>query len=147
MLSALTPTTSWNCRPITPTLRPVQTPGDIVKFWREKRGLSQAKLASEIGTTQQEIDKVEDNTRRMTWRWLERLAGGLDLKPWELLPGVDPKQVAEEQQILKIYRQLPADERQRLIRLAEALLPQGTPAQDDRYPTTPAAPTTLHEPD
>lgn len=113
---------------LTPTLPGMRTLGSLVSYWRDRRGLSQSQLAERIGASQQEVSKIEKDKRATdTLPWLRRLAQALDVEPWQLLSDADPTQAEAEQALLKIFRRLPHDERDRLLRLAEALLPRDRP--------------------
>ncbi|MCA3264945.1 MAG: helix-turn-helix domain-containing protein, partial [Azospirillum sp.] len=60
-----------------------------IKDLREAQGLSQDELAKRVGTTRQQIFRLEKNQRRLSDVWIERLARALDCAPAEFLsPGV-----------------------------------------------------------
>lgn len=52
---------------------------------REARGLSLEALATEAGTTNQQISLLESGKRRLTVDWLLRLSKALTCHPWELV--------------------------------------------------------------
>lgn len=59
-----------------------------LKDLRERKGLSQAKLASLAGTSQPQIKRLEDGSRELTVAWAERLAPHLGVTAEQLLfPG------------------------------------------------------------
>lgn len=58
-----------------------------VRQWRSSRNLSQQELAERCGTTQPTIYKIEMGQRKLTDRWLERLAIALSVRPADLLEG------------------------------------------------------------
>jgi|GEM_PF-2680401 len=49
-----------------------------IKEMRLNRGLSMQALANKIGTTQQQIDRLEKGKRRLTTEWLQKLTRGLE---------------------------------------------------------------------
>lgn len=57
-----------------------------ITYFRKKRGLSMQKLATRVGTSQQQIDRLEKGKRRLTVEWLERLSEALDCSMMDLLP-------------------------------------------------------------
>lgn len=59
-----------------------------IKTERLKQKLSQRKLAEIIGTSQQQIDLLEKGDRKLTLEWIERIAEGLGISPFELLPEI-----------------------------------------------------------
>jgi SOS-response transcriptional repressor LexA len=58
---------------------------DHLRLAREDVGLSTQALADLVGTSRQQIEKLEKGTREFTKRWAERLAPYLNKKPVELL--------------------------------------------------------------
>lgn len=57
-----------------------------IKILRKKRGLTMQELAGVVGTTQQQIDRLEKSRRRLTVDWLEKLSVALNCEMVELLP-------------------------------------------------------------
>ena len=53
---------------------------------RERRSLSQKKLADMVGTSQPQIDRLEKGDRGLDQDWLFRLAKALECQPADLLP-------------------------------------------------------------
>lgn len=53
---------------------------------RKAIGLSQAVLAERIGATQTEIHCLETGKRKLTLEWMAKVAAGLGVPVWELLP-------------------------------------------------------------
>jgi SOS-response transcriptional repressor LexA len=56
-----------------------------VAFFRTKAGLSQEELAQRIGTTNQQIGRLESGKRKLSPDWMERLAPALGIRPHELI--------------------------------------------------------------
>lgn len=52
---------------------------------RKKNGLSMQELANLVGTSQQQIDRLEKSQRRLTAEWMEKLSNALNCKPVELI--------------------------------------------------------------
>lgn len=52
---------------------------------RKRAGLTQADLAGRMNTSQQQVWRLENGTRRMTFDWAERIAAALDVAPADLL--------------------------------------------------------------
>lgn len=57
-----------------------------LKEIREAKGLSQVKLAELVGTSQQQIGKLEKGERKLSPEWQIRLAKALDCRPVDLMP-------------------------------------------------------------
>lgn len=57
-----------------------------IKELREQLKMSQEDLAQAVGTTNQQIGRLEKSRRNLTQKWMERLAPALHVRPPELLP-------------------------------------------------------------
>jgi transcriptional regulator with XRE-family HTH domain len=90
---------------------------------REARGLSLDALATEAGTTNQQVSLLETGKRRLTVDWLLRLAEPLKCHPWELvasdLPGPP---LAEEVRLITRFQALSRGQRSALLRLMDAIV-------------------------
>ena len=62
------------------------TSGDRIRAQRELRGWKQEDLAAAVGTTGQQISRLETGARQLTEKWLSRLARALGCTPADLLP-------------------------------------------------------------
>lgn len=58
---------------------------NLIKFWRDQRGLTQKQLAKLIGTTNQQIGHLESGRRNLTQAWMVRVAPALQVLPVELI--------------------------------------------------------------
>lgn len=56
-----------------------------IREWRRRRGLSMQRLAEKIGTSRQQIHKLERGERRLSEDWLRRIAAPLGCLPADLL--------------------------------------------------------------
>jgi transcriptional regulator with XRE-family HTH domain len=56
-----------------------------IKEWRLKRGLSMQALAERVGTSRQQVHKLERGERRLTEDWMRRLGNILECAPADLL--------------------------------------------------------------
>jgi transcriptional regulator with XRE-family HTH domain len=89
-----------------------------IKIMREARGWSLEMLASQSGTTNQQISLLEAGKRRLTVEWLLRLSGALECHPWELVDHVLPKPPeSHEVVLLERFRGLSADQQRVLLEL------------------------------
>ena len=77
-----------------------------LKAWREYRGLTQAKLAEMIGTTGPVISLLEAGERRLSDKWLMKLAPALQTRPGHLLE-MDPADVDND--INEIWLKIPQE--------------------------------------
>jgi len=70
------------------------TPDICVRFGRRlqnlrnKKGMEQIDLSVASGLTRNYISQIENGRQEACLRTIEKLATGLDMKPWELLKGV-----------------------------------------------------------
>jgi transcriptional regulator with XRE-family HTH domain len=84
---------------------------------REARGLTLRDLAALVGTSNQQLNKLELGKRQLTTAWLSRLAAALRCHPWEIVEGASPGLSDREQILLTNFRRL-SDEQQHSL-LAE----------------------------
>lgn len=56
-----------------------------IKELREAAGLTLEQVADKIGTTFQQVQRLETGKRRLTEAWMVRLAGPLGVKPHNLM--------------------------------------------------------------
>ncbi len=56
-----------------------------LRAWREHRRMTQAELATRIGTTDNVISLLESGGRRLSDKWLYKLAPALETRPGFLL--------------------------------------------------------------
>jgi len=57
-----------------------------LKQYRVRRGLTMKDLAERVGTSQQQIDRLEKGRRRLTLEWIDKLSNALDCSVVDLLP-------------------------------------------------------------
>ncbi|HEY1926512.1 MAG TPA: helix-turn-helix domain-containing protein [Caulobacteraceae bacterium] len=81
--------------------------GNHLRAWRELRGLTQAQLATIVGTEGSVISLLESGDRALSDKWLKRLAPALDTTPGLLLD-YEPTDV--DQAMLEVMASLPAAE-------------------------------------
>lgn len=94
-----------------------------LKAWREYRKLTQAELATEVGTNANMIGYLESGERGLSAKWLRRLADALRISPGHLLDH-DPNELPSD--ILEIWMNAdPAVQRQ-IAEVAKALVRTGT---------------------
>lgn len=56
-----------------------------IKAFREKAGLSKAELARRIGTTRQQLGRLENSERKLTLPWAAKIAQILKCEPQDLI--------------------------------------------------------------
>lgn len=61
--------------------------GQRIKAWRTARGLTQRELADLIGTTNQQIARLESGQRQITVDWLYRIANKFGVSITDVLEG------------------------------------------------------------
>jgi len=57
-----------------------------IRQWRDARRWTLAELARRVGTSAQQMGRLEAGTRRLTQDWMVRIAGALAVMPQDLLP-------------------------------------------------------------
>lgn len=97
---------------------------------RKEKGLSQPELAERIGTTTQQISKLENGDRKLAPEWIDRLSKALQCSKAELLGEEAPEQLTNrEKALLEIFRNLPEREQDGLL-AAFNVLAQPAPDRD-----------------
>lgn len=56
-----------------------------IRHFREKKGISKAELSRRVGITRQHIGRLEEDERKLSAKWAEKIAPFLDCTPQELL--------------------------------------------------------------
>ncbi|MBI4185316.1 MAG: helix-turn-helix transcriptional regulator [Proteobacteria bacterium] len=71
---------------------------------RETRGLSLDRLAKMVGTTHQQISRLERGERRLTEGWMRRIATALGCRPSELIeaPGTVPAEALAANDVVEV---------------------------------------------
>jgi transcriptional regulator with XRE-family HTH domain len=82
---------------------------NFLKAWREFRGLTQARLGEAVGTNGSVISLLEAGDRRLSDKWLRRLAPVLGTTPGFLL---DHAPNSLDADIMEIWADIPEDRRQ-----------------------------------
>lgn len=77
-----------------------------IKELRKLAGLSQEELAQAVGTTFQQISRLEKDERKISIEWMEKLAPALKCAPWELMDNSGGGLSSEEKLLLENYRKL-----------------------------------------
>lgn len=80
-------------------------PGQRLKAWRLKRGLTQTQLAKMVGTVSGQISLLENGERQLSVKWLLKLADALDVSAGWLLDH-DPDELPPD--IHEIWGAIPA---------------------------------------
>src|SRR3954468_17341916 len=85
---------------------PTMDSSNHLKAWREFRRMTQGGLAAAIGTTGSVISLLESGDRRLSDKWLCRLAPALGTTPGHLLDH-DPEDLPTD--LLEIWASIPED--------------------------------------
>jgi transcriptional regulator with XRE-family HTH domain len=93
-----------------------------LRAWREFRGLTQEELAEKVDTAGNVISLLESGGRRLSDKWLYRLAPALKTRPGFLLE-FDPNDVDKE--ILEAYLNLSPSAKKQAAQML-AVLANGT---------------------
>lgn len=94
-----------------------------LRAWRERKGLTQAALAAEVGTNANMIQYLETGERALSAKWLRRLAPALDTTPGMLLDH-DPNDL--DTAILETWAQIDIGDREVAGRILKGFVKTGT---------------------
>ena len=103
--------------------RPSKEPANHLRAWREKCGLSQEALAQKVGTAGNVISLLESGERALSDKWLKKLAPALGTTPGFLLDFA-PNDI--DVMFLKAVRQVPAEQREHVLKIVETFRATGT---------------------
>jgi transcriptional regulator with XRE-family HTH domain len=106
---------------------------NLIKELRVRAGLSQESLAEQVGTTFQQISRLERGQRDLSLEWMERLAPPLKVRPAGLIDRevaglVDPERRGEfidnprELTVLRLWRRVGVDMQIAMMQTARAHL-------------------------
>jgi transcriptional regulator with XRE-family HTH domain len=82
--------------------------GNLLRAWREHRRMTQAELAQAVGTTAAVISLLESGDRKLSPKWLHRLAPPLNTSPGYLLD-IHPDDVSQD--IIDTWAAIPIEQR------------------------------------
>ena len=97
---------------------------------RERGGLSQKALGESVGTSQEQIQRLETGERKLTVEWAKRLAGPLGCYWVEIIEEM-PHYKPDEEALVSLYRRLSEDQRGLARSLVTALAERATDTGDD----------------
>lgn len=83
---------------------------------RRKRGLTQKDIAEAIGTTANQISRLENGDRKLAPEWLERLSKALGCTKAELL-GETPVLTPQDKALLDLYNDLPEEHKETILKI------------------------------
>jgi len=88
--------------------------GNRIRALRLERELTTVELAERVGTSNQQIGRLERGERRLTQDWMRRLADAFACDPWELLPDA-PDLSGDERAALEDLKALDPDTRRSFL--------------------------------
>lgn len=92
---------------------PFETPNtNFLAAWREFRGLTQEALAEKVGTTGSVISLLESGKRKLSPKWLRRLAPELNTTPGFILD-FSPDELPTD--ILDVWGAIPEDRKDQAL--------------------------------
>ena len=109
---------------ILPFLRMEDMPNRILEL-RRAAGLSQEELAFRIGVSKMQISGMERGKRELTLTMMRKLADALGVDTVDILGRGDNPTLLDEgaRRLVTSYNRAPADQRDNITRVAEALAP------------------------
>lgn len=102
----------------------MNAPPNRIRELRSLAGMSQQELADLVGCSKMQISGLERGRPQLDVLWMQRLAAPLGVNPGDLLnPADNPAaQISrEEAHLLDLFRNAPAELRDQLLRVSEAL--------------------------
>jgi transcriptional regulator with XRE-family HTH domain len=90
---------------------------NFLKAWREHRRMTQVQLAEKVDTTGAVISLLESGDRRLSDKWLRRIAPALGIPVGYLLEQ-HPDNVRAD--ILEIWAEIPEDRREQALDVLKA---------------------------
>ena len=82
--------------------------------WREWRGMTQEQLAEAIGTTASVISLIENGKRRLSLKWLLKLAPALHTSPGMIIDH-DPNDLPSD--VLEVWADIPETQQKQAIEI------------------------------
>ena len=94
-----------------------------IKECRQRRGLTQCRLAELVNATTQQISHLERGERQLTLHWMVRIGAALRCDPADLLPSMDSggEDDPREEALLALFRALPSADQDSLLRIGRAM--------------------------
>ena len=94
-----------------------------IKECRQRRGLTQCRLAELVNATTQQISHLERGERQLTLHWMVRIGAALRCEPAELLPSIDSgwEDDPREEALLALFRAMPSADQDSLLRIGRAM--------------------------
>lgn len=102
---------------------PDPSDANYLRAWREFRHLTQDELAEKVDTTGSVISLLENGSRKLSPKWLRRLAPALNTSPGYLLDH-DPNALPTD--VLDIWASIPEGDRATALRVLESFKRTGT---------------------
>ncbi len=100
--------------------------GNFIRQIRTERGYTTAELAQKVGTSQQQISKLERSSS-LKWEWIQRLASALDCHPMDITEGLARPHDDSEREIVKKFHQMAEAQKAAFMHIVDALLAQNKP--------------------
>lgn len=94
-----------------------------LRAWREFRHLTQDELAAAVETNASVISLLESGARKLSPKWLRRLAPVLNTSPGYLLDH-DPNDLPTA--ILDVWAEIPTDQREQALKVLQSFRRTGT---------------------
>jgi len=94
-----------------------------LKAWREFRHMTQDELGAAVGTNGSQISLLENGGRKLSPKWLRRLAPPLNTTPGYLLDH-DPNDLPTA--ILDVWAEIPDESREQALKVLESFKRTGT---------------------
>ncbi len=92
---------------------------NLLRFWREWRGMSQREVGAQIGCSARYISYMERGRTSLDLRWMAMLARVLDVGIEDLMPLGKAPDGRRDRAFMWLYRQCDSQSKEALYRVAE----------------------------
>lgn len=103
--------------------------GDIIKYWRKEKRMTQKELADKLQITQNAISLYESNKRKIDMELYDKLAQALNVTKETLLFGKTQEITANDLELLESINSLSSHEREAIKQIIKSLA-QGKSLQE-----------------
>jgi len=96
-----------------------------IRALRKLRGMTQQELGRRIGCSHAQVSDLERCIVALTHDWMTKIAEALNCAAADLLPDEDnpDRLTVEERDLLQLYRSADIEQREKLARLADIIIP------------------------
>lgn len=96
-----------------------------IRTLRKLHGMTQQELGQRIGCSHAQVSDLERCVVALTHEWMTKIAAAFDCAAADLLPDEDnpDRLTTEERDLVQLYRSADIEQREKLARLADIIIP------------------------